>query len=54
MEPGDLVVLKPGVWHDACHAADKHAMYFFLSYSNGDPSETAWIAVSPAPVRVRL
>ena len=54
LEPGDLVVLRRGIWHDACHAAEQKAMYYFLSYSNGDPKETAWIPVSPEPVAVSL
>ena len=54
MEPGDLVVIKRGIWHDACHAAASSALYYFLSYSNGDPSETAWLPVTPAPVQVQL
>lgn len=54
LEPCDLVVLKPGIWHDACHAAKEHAMYYFLSYSNGDPEETTWIPVAPDPVQVTL
>ena len=52
MEPGDLVVLNRGIWHDACHAMEDKTMYYFLSYSNGDPSETAWIDVVPEPVTV--
>lgn len=35
MEPGDLVVRKRGIWHDACHAVEGHAQYYFLTYSNG-------------------
>ena len=54
MEPGDLVVLKRGIWHDACHAVEGSAMYYFLSYSSPEPGETAWIPVTPAPVRVQL
>ena len=53
LEPCDLVVLKPGIWHDACHAAAQRAMYYFLSYTNGDPSETTWVPVEPSPVQVK-
>lgn len=52
MEPGDLVVMKKGIWHDACHAVDDDAMYYFLSYNNGDPQETTWVNVMPEPVTV--
>ena len=54
MEPCDLVVLKRGVWHDACHAVHGSAMYYFLSKSNGDPQETAWLPVVPEAVSIRL
>ena len=54
MEPGDLVVMKPGIWHDACHAVEQSAQYYFLSYSSGDPDEIAWKPVQPAPVPVKL
>ncbi len=54
LEPCDLVVLKPGIWHDACHAANQRAMYYFLSYTNGDPSETTWVPIEPSPVQVKL
>lgn len=54
MEPGDLVVMKRGVWHDACHAVEGTAQYYFLSHSGDDPDETAWKAVQPAPVQVAL
>ena len=54
MEPGDLVVMKRGIWHDACHAVEGHAQYYFLSYSNGDPDETAWKQIQPAAVQVAL
>lgn len=54
MEPGDLVVIKRGIWHDACHAVEGSAMYYFLSYSSSDPSEITWLPVSPAPVTVQL
>ena len=31
MEPGDLVVMNRGIWHDACHAVYNDARYYFLS-----------------------
>ena len=49
-----LVVMKRGIWHDACHAVEGHAQYYFLSYSNGDPDETAWKQIQPAAVQVAL
>lgn len=52
LEPGDLVVLRRGIWHDACHSLGERAMYYFLSLTNGDPAETAWLPVLPEPVTV--
>ena len=54
MEPCDLVVLKRGIWHDACHAVNGSAMYYFLSNSNGDPKETEWLPIFPEAVSVSL
>lgn len=54
LSPGDVVVLKRGIWHDACHSAERKTMYFFLSYTNGEPSETAWLPVLPEPVKIEL
>ena len=54
MEPGDIVVIKRGIWHDACHAVEDTAQYYFLSYSSPDPDEIAWKPVQPAPVSITL
>jgi len=54
LSPGDVVVLNRGIWHDACHCIGGKAMYYFLSDTNGEPSETAWLPVVPEPVRVEL
>ncbi|HIY02311.1 MAG TPA: hypothetical protein IAA26_10765 [Candidatus Blautia faecipullorum] len=54
LQPGDVIVLKPGIWHDACHSTGGETMYYFLSLTNGEPSETAWLSVKPDPVSVEL
>ena len=54
MEPGDLVVMKRGIWHDACHAVEGDAMYYFLACNNGNPQETTWINIVPEPVKVTV
>lgn len=54
LEPGDVVVLNRGIWHDACHSTGEKTMYYFLSYTNGEPSETEWLAVTPNPVCIEL
>ena len=54
LNPGDAIVLKKGIWHDACHSVDGETMYFFLSYTHGEPSETTWLSVVADPVSVDL
>lgn len=54
LEPGDVVVLNRGIWHDACHSTGEKTMYYFLSHTNGEPSETAWLPVTPEPVCIEL
>ena len=54
MEPGDLVVLKKGIWHDACHSAGGRARYYFLANNNGDPDEITWHDVVPGQVDIDL
>ncbi len=54
LKPGDLVILNRGIWHDACHSVDGKTTYYFLSYTNGEPSETAWLPVTPEPVWIEI
>lgn len=54
LEPGEVIVLKRGIWHDACHAVNGYAQYYFLSYSAPDPDETRWRPVEPEPLEYDL
>lgn len=53
MKPGDLAVLKKGIWHDANHGIDKDTLYYFMA-TNKAPNtrETEWVNVEPQPVHV--
>lgn len=51
VEPGQVVVLARGVWHDACRCAEERSIcYSFLANNNGEASELRWIEVVPDPV----
>lgn len=55
IEPGQVVVLGRGIWHDACRCAgEKNSMYCFLAHNNGEPSELAWTEIFPEKVRVQV
>lgn len=54
MEPGDVVVLHKGIWHDANHAIDRPALYYFLAKSTDDPREIEFVNIEPQPVYVDL
>lgn len=54
MEPFEAVVLNPGIWHDACHAADYDRQngctsYYFMAHNDGTAEETTWHDVLPTP-----
>jgi ureidoglycolate lyase len=51
IEPGDLVVLAPGTWHDACHGVSAPARYYWLATTvAGD--EPGWVELAGGPVEV--
>ena len=53
LEPGDVVVLNKGVWHDACRGLDgRDTLYYFMALNNGEPSELEWTKVQPEGVEV--
>lgn len=47
---GDLVVLKAGIWHDACRADCGDTQYYFMAKNDGSARETEWVPVQPCPV----
>ncbi len=53
LEPGDVVVLKPGVWHDACHGVNEPAPYFWLAAGSSSASPEPWASITDGPVEIR-
>lgn len=58
MRPGDMVVLKKGIWHDANRGVEKDTLYYFFAQDTtglpGRERETEWVAIAPEPVQVRM
>ncbi len=54
MEPGDVVMLAKGIWHDACQAVEADAFYYFMAHGTGKGDEIKWHAIQPAPVAVEI
>lgn len=58
MEPGDLVILKKGIWHDANHGLNEDTEYYFVIEDyNSHPEEEKkreleWHEIKPEPVKV--
>lgn len=53
LRPGDLVVLDPGVWHDACHGIEKATPYYWFAVC--DPAIVdPWVEIAGGPVTVNL
>ncbi|RZU65390.1 ureidoglycolate lyase [Microterricola gilva] len=50
---GTAVVLKPGVWHDACRGLDGPTSYYWLS-SCVDAGSSPWTPIAGGPVDVRV
>lgn len=51
LRPGDVVVMNPGTWHDACHGLDRPAAYFWLATSSGD-SGGPWVEIEGGPLTI--
>ncbi len=50
LEPGDVVVLKPGVWHAACLGLSCPTPYFWLAHTSGEPN--SWVPIVDGPVEI--
>ncbi|WP_448956441.1 ureidoglycolate lyase [Labrys neptuniae] len=50
ISPGQAVVMKRGVWHDACRGQSEAAPYFWMAICGLEPS--AWIPVEGGPVSI--
>ena len=38
LEPGEILVINKGIWHDACRALDSATHYYFLSLETDEPA----------------
>lgn len=51
IEPGDVVVLDEGIWHDACHGLTEPTYYYWHA-TELDGVANEWIALDGGPVTV--
>lgn len=52
LEPGSVVVLRRGVWHDACRGLNRPTPYYWIA--NADPQITdPWVDIEGGPLRAR-
>ncbi|MDR1622242.1 MAG: hypothetical protein LBS00_07695 [Synergistaceae bacterium] len=49
--PGDVALLNPGVWHDACYGLENGVRYYFLSKVHD--TDIVVKTLAPGPVRIR-
>lgn len=54
MEPGDMVMLDKGIWHDACQSTDDDAFYYFMAHGTGQGDEIVWHNILPEPLMVEV
>ncbi|MEH7343511.1 ureidoglycolate lyase [Bacillus sp. JJ1532] len=48
IQPGEVIVLNKGIWHDACHGINKSVRYYWLAEEyEGEPTEWAEIIGGP-------
>ncbi|MCW5710659.1 ureidoglycolate lyase [Shinella sp.] len=53
LREGDLVILKEGIWHDACHGLGVPTCYYW--YAECDPAITdPWVAISGGPINLLI
>ena len=38
LEPGEILVIHPGIWHDACRGLKEETHYYFLSLETDEPA----------------
>jgi hypothetical protein len=50
--PGDVALLNPGVWHDACYGVENKVRYYFLSKVYD--TDIVVKPLVPEPVRIGL
>ncbi|KQL49651.1 hypothetical protein AN963_07980 [Brevibacillus choshinensis] len=48
IQPGEVIVLNEGVWHDACHGINKSSHYYWMATESDEPTE--WVGISGGPI----
>ncbi|MGW1256378.1 BtpA/SgcQ family protein [Streptomyces sp. NPDC002513] len=51
LSPGEVAVLKPGTWHDACHGVEGPAHYYWMATSI-DGVSSPWVEITGGSVAV--
>jgi ureidoglycolate lyase len=51
IQPGEVIVLNKGIWHDACHGINKSVRYYWLAEEyEGEPTE--WVDIIGGPIEL--
>jgi ureidoglycolate lyase len=51
IQPGEVIVLNKGIWHDACHGIHKSVRYYWLAEEyEGEPTE--WVDIYGGPIEL--
>jgi ureidoglycolate lyase len=51
VQPGEVIVLDKGIWHDACHGINHSVEYFWMAAVKGDGSNQ-WIDIKEGPIEL--
>ncbi|CAH2715000.1 hypothetical protein BACCIP111895_02177 [Neobacillus rhizosphaerae] len=53
IQPGEVIVLNKGIWHDACHGINKSVRYYWLAEEyEGEPTE--WMDIHGDPIELQI
>lgn len=52
LKPGDVLVVKKGVWHSACYGYNNPAMYYFMFEDLNE--SVIWTRIIDGPCEIRL
>lgn len=54
INPGDVITLKKGIWHDINHAVSEGCFYYYFSNPSKGIRDMRWIIVKPEPVYTQI
>jgi len=52
LQPGEVIVLNNGIWHDACHGLNQSVHYYWMATELEEP--TQWVEISGGPITLTL